>query len=194
MESIVDLGRSPANRNLQPVWPLPSIDGRIPSVIPRPSKFPGVDLAYAHDAGDSRSTSPVDATGRPSHFVPNAVPALAVADGVVAYAARQCHGYALVLDHGNGWATYYANLDSVFANLTQCGRARRQRVKSGDALGYVGSAVPGDAKCLHFELWKRNDEQHFEPAESLVHMRSWTVLQLKDEQLAPNGTAAKRAA
>lgn len=180
------LSRTPS----PPVWPLPSLNGRAPEVIARGPKFPGLDLAYAreHDH-DLIAKYPIGANGSVTHFMPDMMPAFCVGDGVISYAGKQSHGHSLVVDHCNGWATYYANLEHMFALTTTRGRARRERVKAGDVLGYIGAAVLGEMKCLHFELWKLGEDSHFEPVESLGHMRSWRVLPWTDERLTPTEAA-----
>jgi hypothetical protein len=77
----------------------------------------------------------------------------------------------------------------MFALPSTRRRSRTERVKAGDVLGYIGAAVPGDMKCLHFELWKLGEDSHFEPVESLDHMRSWLVLPWTDERLTPTEAA-----
>lgn len=180
----------PAPRRMHPVWPLPSLNGRDPVVIERGSKFPGLDLAYARpNETELIAKYPLGPNGTATHFMPDLLPTFCVGDGVITYAAKQSHAYALVVNHDNGWATYYANLEHMFAMPTTRRRARVERVKAGDVLGYVGSALPGEMKCLHFELWKLGDDSHFAPVESLHFMRSWHVLPWTDERMAPMAPA-----
>lgn len=160
----------------RPVWPLPSLAGRDPVAIPRSPKFPGVDLAYARDD---------------EHLMPDGVPALAVTDGAITYAGKQSFGHSLVIDHGNGWATYYANLEHMLAAPTAGRRGPRERVKAGDALGYVGAALQGEMKCLHFELWRRFDAHHFEPTDdALAQMRDWRRIDLSSDTIETARSAA----
>ena len=142
-----------------PVWPLPSLVGRTPIAVASDPKTAGLDLAY------------------PDIVVPEMTPAFAVSDGVITYAGRQLHGYAIVIDHKNGWASYYANLEHMFALPTNRGaRARAERVKTSDVIGYVSAAMPDAPRRLHFELWRLGYDGHYEPVDVLAIMRSWLVV------------------
>lgn len=136
-----------------PVAPLPALNGCAPIAVPSRCKSSGIDLAYEHE-------------------MPAFVPAFAVSNGVIAYAGKEPQGgYAMIVDHGNGWATYYANLEHMFARSTSTwARARAERVKAGDVLGYVGAPSSGAPRSLHFQLWKRADEDRFEPVDVLSHL------------------------
>jgi hypothetical protein len=174
-----------------PVWPLPSLNGREPVVVERNAKMPGIDVAYARAfPTELLAKYPIGTNGSPTHFMPSSMPAYAVGDGFIAYAGKQAHGYALLVNHNNGWATYYAGLEHMFARPTSNrSRARAERVKAGDVLGYVGNVQPGEMKALHFELWKLDEEGHFEPVgDTLRYMREWLVLPWIDERLTPTET------
>lgn len=160
-----------------PVWPLPSLDGCAPAAVPRTSKVPGIDLAYPTGRGAS------------SHAMPHLTPALAVADGVITFAGNQERGYAVVINHNNGWASYYSGLATLFLQPTMRPRARQEHVVTGAVLGYVGDGA------LHYELWKLDDERHFEPVgDTLAHMTSWLVLPWNNNRLTPDQAAPLPAA
>jgi murein DD-endopeptidase MepM/ murein hydrolase activator NlpD len=55
----------------------------------------------------------------------------------------------IVIDHGSGWQTLYAHLDSI--NVT-CG----QEVIQGETIGLMGSTGKSTGPHLHFEM--RSDE------------------------------------
>ncbi len=177
--------RAPKKQNIPkppspPVWPLPALDGRAPSVIERDPRIPGLDLAYACDPNDATK----------GHEVPRFVPAFAVADGEITYAGKQAYGYALIINHNNGWATYYTNLEHMFATpWSKRPRARPEKVKAGDVLGYVGAPNEGEPRCLHFELWKLDEERHFAPADAREHMSTWLQLPWSDENFNPGDAA-----
>ena len=142
-----------------PVWPLPSLTGSTPIVVPSDPKCAGLELAYA------------------DILVPDMTPAFAVGDGIITYAGKQLHGYAIVIDHKNGWASYYANLQHMFALPTNRGtRARAERVKTADVIGTIGAAMPEAPRRLHFELWRLGPHGHYEPVDALAIMRGWLVL------------------
>jgi len=55
------------------------------------------------------------------------------------------YGILVVLDHGNGWTTYYAHLNGTAVG---CG----QTVPRGSVLGYVGSTGQSSGPHLHLEM------------------------------------------
>jgi len=67
--------------------------------------------------------------------------------GVVVYAGWNDWGYGnvVMIDHGNGWQTLYAHLDSY---NVQCG----YYVAAGDVIGGVGTTGNSSGPHLHFEM------------------------------------------
>lgn len=67
--------------------------------------------------------------------------------GVVVYAGWNDWGYGnvIVIDHGNGWQTLYAHLDSLTVG---CGSP----VTQGDLIGGMGSTGNSSGPHLHFEM------------------------------------------
>ena len=114
------------------------------------AKHLGVDLMFQrHDATDLatvyRAGTP---NGTKAFFMPDDVAALAAAAGVVTFAAMTPIGNAVIIQHPNGWKTYYAHLASLAVH-------KGQTVAAGETLGTIG-ASPADAehlKHLHFEIW-----------------------------------------
>ncbi len=78
-------------------------------------------------------------------------PIFAADHGVVVYAGWNDYGYGymIVIDHGSGWQTLYAHLDSVSVS---CG----QEVIQGETIGLMGSTGKSTGPHLHFEM--RSDE------------------------------------
>lgn len=74
---------------------------------------------------------------------------LATADGTVKeiVRSRKGPGNVVVIDHGNGYVTRYAHLQSIAV-------ARGRSVKSGDVIGYVGMSGSSFAPHLHYEVWR----------------------------------------
>jgi len=74
-------------------------------------------------------------------------PIYAADNGVVAYAGWNDwgYGYLVVLDHGNGYHTYYAHLSAIWV---VCG----QSVSQGVAIGAGGSTGRSSGPHLHFEI------------------------------------------
>lgn len=73
-------------------------------------------------------------------------PVLAADSGVVIFSGWNDWGYGnlVVLDHGNGWTTYYAHMSSIAVG---CG----QFVPRGGVVGGVGSTGNSSGPHLHFE-------------------------------------------
>ena len=80
-------------------------------------------------------------------------PVHAADTGVVAYSgwvpANWGYGQLVVLDHGNGWTTYYAHLNSI---AVRCG----QTVPRGGLIGAVGTTGNSSGPHLHFETRWQN--------------------------------------
>jgi murein DD-endopeptidase MepM/ murein hydrolase activator NlpD len=73
-------------------------------------------------------------------------PVRAAADGIVVHAARNGgYGRLVVIDHGNGFQTYYAHLASF-------GVVMGQEIRRGEILGTVGSSGRVTAPHLHYEV------------------------------------------
>ena len=74
-------------------------------------------------------------------------PVMAADSGVVVYAGWSNYGYGnlLVIDHGNGWQTAYAHLNSIGAT---CG----QSVLRGGVVATLGSTGNSTGAHLHFEM------------------------------------------
>lgn len=74
-------------------------------------------------------------------------PVYAADAGTVVYAGWSTVGYGnlIVLDHGNGYQTYYAHLSAI---LVGCG----QQVAKGATIGLVGSTGRSTGPHLHFEI------------------------------------------
>jgi len=74
-------------------------------------------------------------------------PVYAADAGTVVYAGWSTGGYGnlIVLDHGNGYRTYYAHLSAIFVG---CG----QQVAQGGTIGLVGSTGRSTGPHLHFEI------------------------------------------
>ena len=74
-------------------------------------------------------------------------PVWASDNGVIVYAGWSNYGYGnlIVIDHGNGWQTLYAHLNSISAG---CG----QSVTLGQGIGGLGSTGNSTGAHLHFEM------------------------------------------
>lgn len=75
----------------------------------------------------------------------------ATGDGVIASADRSKSGYGnqIVIDHGFGYKTMYAHLQSFKVRAGE-------RVTRGQVIGTVGSTGKSTSPHLHYEVWKNN--------------------------------------
>jgi len=162
------------------VWPLASINGRAPIVLDHHcADLRGVDLAYPRtDTTDAIAGCPIGTPyGTVSHLMPAMTPALAIDGGEITFAGRLGHGFGIILNHGNGWASHYANLQAVVAIRTDLYRPRAQYVRAGDTIGYVGSREPNAFKSVYFELWQRDLERVFVPTDPRPHLAEWKLVE-----------------
>jgi murein DD-endopeptidase MepM/ murein hydrolase activator NlpD len=114
------------------VWPLPD------DTASRDHVFLSQDFGPAHSAIDVAA--------------PPGTPILAVDGGVVLYAGWTDNGggFAVILDHGDGWQTFYAHLETVAAH---CGAS----IAQGEALGTVGSTGRSTGPHLHFAIYSSRE-------------------------------------
>ncbi|HIC7207559.1 M23 family metallopeptidase [Burkholderia stabilis] len=105
---------------------------------------------------------------------PSGTPVDAAADGVVSFAGFDPGGYGryVIVDHADGYSTYYAHL-SAFAHGLKAG----DTVKQGQRLGSVGMTGAATGPHLHFEVRIAND-----PVDPLVTLASAQTA-LSDMQL-----------
>ncbi len=79
--------------------------------------------------------------------VDEGTPVAAADTGIVAWAGwnTQGYGWLVIIDHQNGYRTYYAHLESIWV-------ARGERVIKGQPIGVVGSTGHSTGPHLHFEI------------------------------------------
>ncbi|NNJ89316.1 MAG: M23 family metallopeptidase [Eudoraea sp.] len=87
---------------------------------------------------------------------PKGVPIYATGDGTVSRADNRASGYGkhIRIDHGYGYMSLYAHLSNYNVK-------RRQKVKRGDLIGFIGSTGRSEAPHVHYEVWK--DGQRINP-------------------------------
>ncbi len=80
---------------------------------------------------------------------PRGTPVYASGNGVVGRADNRASGYGkhVRIDHGFGYVSLYAHLNKYNVK-------RRQKVKRGDIIGYVGSSGRSVGPHLHYEIFK----------------------------------------
>ena len=83
---------------------------------------------------------------------PKGTPIYASGDGKVTRADNNASGYGkhIRIDHGYGYV-------SLYAHLSKYNVKRRQKVKRGDLIGFVGNTGRSEAPHLHYEVWKDKD-------------------------------------
>lgn len=171
-----------------PVFPLPVLHGRQAVPIDLDDDDTEVELAYPRDGvGDLVPTYGLNCpNGTGDHFMPDRVPVFAVRDGEITYAAKEGHAYAMVIDHGNGWATFYGHLEHMFASETTIKGRRRctQRVKAGDILGWVGSPNERGFKRLRFELWTFDEDGELSAVNPRGELSRWRALPWSEDRFA----------
>lgn len=156
------------------VVPVPTLDDR-PVAISNEfrassrAEHLGVDLMYRRrEPLDLAALFPPRTThGTTQFFMPDDVPALAAAAGTVAFASMTPVGHSVIVQHPDGWATYYTHLRALAV-------ARGQVVRAGEVIGTIG-ASPRDGehlKHLHFELWRGGKRTGaIDPA---PHLATWS--------------------
>ena len=83
---------------------------------------------------------------------PKGTPIYASGDGVVKRVDNNASGYGkhIRIDHGYGYMTLYGHLSKYNVK-------RRQKVKRGDLIGFVGSTGRSEAPHVHYEVWKEGE-------------------------------------
>jgi hypothetical protein len=144
------------------VFPVPSLGDRkaqisdgwgSPRTLPNGTqiKHLGADIMYRRRSKRDLIAvyKPGTVNGERWYFMPDNVPALAAAAGVVQFAKSTPMGFSVIIRHPTGWATYYTHLSSLAVSAGDT-------VAAGQPIGIIGGN-PSDGvhlKHLHFELWK----------------------------------------
>jgi murein DD-endopeptidase MepM/ murein hydrolase activator NlpD len=80
--------------------------------------------------------------------VPAGTPILATAEGIVSFSGwNGGGGNVVVMEHGNGYSTYYAHNKR---NAVQVG----QRIKRGEVIGHAGATGHATGSHVHYEIWR----------------------------------------
>jgi len=172
----------PVARSSQAVWPLAALNEREPVVVATGGRHDGIELAYARVYADDaiESCPPGSPNGTHTHLMPHMTAGLSFDDGEIMFAGRHGHGYGIIINHNNGWASYYANLEAIAAIRTDVYRPRTQHVRAGDVIGYVGAPSPGAFKRLYFELWQLDRSHEFVPVDPRVRLAESKILRHYD--------------
>lgn len=121
--------------------------------------------------------------GRRQYWVPDGVPVLAARDGTLWSVERTARGWAIVIDHGPPFSTFYTHLESVETDIANGIQGVRRNgeplfIPAGRQLGRVGHD-PTDAnrvRHLHFAVWYQGagDAASVDPTQD---MATWRRLQ-----------------
>jgi murein DD-endopeptidase MepM/ murein hydrolase activator NlpD len=137
-------------------WPLPTlffeaIGKTYPAVVSNEyqGKHIGQDICYRRDASNfTRAKYPPGThEGTREFFCPAGTPVLAAAQGQVRAVQPAKTGLAVILDHGDGWETWYLHLEQVAVKPGDV-------VAAGQGLGVVGwdPQDPEGFRHLHFAI------------------------------------------
>jgi hypothetical protein len=179
-----------------PVWPLPALNDQKPVLLVQQYTDPGVELAYEQVyEPDGPIVRLAIREGTEPFFLPAFTPVFAVYDGTIVYAGKHSDGHTVIVQHDNGWMTYYGRMEHMLTLATDHRRIQRaSRVKAGNVLGYAGSLTPGPLRALRFELWKLDDESGYIAFDPIRFMRRWAVMPWSDERLKAPSQPARDAA
>ena len=79
---------------------------------------------------------------------PKGTPIYATADGIIEFTGRKgSYGNAIIIDHGYGYETLYGHMSEFIAK-------RKEHVKRGQIIGYVGNTGLTEAPHVHYEVIK----------------------------------------
>ena len=144
------------------VWPVPSVGDRHAVVSdgwgsPRRKADGGTRPHLGADIMFKRRTRadlvdihrPGTPNGTRWFYMPDGVPALAIAAGEVRRAKPTRRGFSVVIRHANGWSSYYTHLENLRVQ-------RGDLVAAGQSIGDIGFDPTTRQKILHlhFELWE----------------------------------------
>lgn len=164
------------------VWPIPQIQPSVDPVGPGHSMVPVISQEF-RSASNARPHLGVDLMYRnanppPVFTAPAGVPVLAARDGKLWSVAKTERGWAIVLDHGPPFATFYQHLETVNDRIALMRRG--EPVAAATPLGVMGSDPTdgGHVRHLHFAVWYRGygDNASVDPSKAMASWRlvSWT--------------------
>lgn len=165
------------------LWPIPEIQPSADPVGPGIAMLPVVSQEFRGAGGGRAPHYGVDLMYRnpdppPVFTAPAGVPVLAARAGKLWSVTRTARGWAIVLDHGPPFATFYQHLESVDPVIAHAQRG--ELVQAGKVLGVMGSDPTdgGHVRHLHFAVWYRGfgDNSSVDPAKAMESWRrvSWT--------------------
>lgn len=151
-------------------WPVPDLmigNVRAPAVVSQ--EYRGAGDRKPHLGVDVMFRAPAGLQPVTRFYAPLGTPILSAKDGKVWSVQRTARGFAVVIDHGKPFATFYTHLESVTPGLT-----KGTPVTAGMQIGKMGAdpTDPGKVRHLHFAVWYQGsgDNNSVDPESA---MRSW---------------------
>lgn len=137
----------PSPRSSEPSTQQPAPSSKHPHLVPRSLPWPTASRELLHGYGAYRSPDSKSEFDNPGLdiSVPVGSPVSSVADGEVSSISwLPGLGSVVIVDHGQGFRSVYANLSSVAVSIGN-------RISRGAKLGLSGEGV--DGPYVHFEMW-----------------------------------------
>jgi hypothetical protein len=177
-EPRVPIARTP------PVFPLPAFNAQPPVLLVFDPEDHGVEIAYENAPSEDRNRVRSATRESTLYRIPRMLPVFVAADGKVVYAREHADGFAVLVEHRDGWATYYTRLRHMFVSPTDRG-AVATRLAGGDILGYVGPTRAGPLKPLRLEIWRGGRDEEYEAIDPIRYVTRWRLPRWTDSRIAP---------
>lgn len=149
----------------------------------------GVDIMFRRRSVTDRASEypPGSVNGSTMFFAPPKTPIVAAKDARVWSVAKTARGWAVVLDHGKPFATFYTHLDRVDIEPHTAGKPASggapTMVKAGDYIGTMGGdpSKPPHLRHLHFAVWYNGsgDKASIDPLSAMAKwptVPAWSVV------------------
>ncbi len=144
------------SRSLDEIMVLAEDKEKLLQAIPAIQPVSNQDLTRVA-SGYGWRTDPFNKTRKFHHGMdftaPRGTPVYASGNGVIVRADAASAGYGnhIRIDHGYGYTSLYAHLNSYNVSLNQ-------KVKRGDIIGFVGNTGRSQAPHLHYEVFKDGEK------------------------------------
>ena len=141
-----------------------------------PIQIPLKKGTYTLVSGFGERIHPIFKTSRQHNGIDFAAragtPVIASGDGIVEKPIGNFTGYGtvIVINHGNG-------VKSIYAQLLDTKVQPGQKVKAGQEIGFVGSTGISIGPHLHFEIWVNGEAK--DPMEFLIAVPAYEYIELK---------------
>ncbi len=167
--------RVPSIVHSSPVVPLPVQGERTPILLVFDPRDLAIEMAYEHRPRSEGTRVRWASRDSPLYFMPSLTPVFAVNAGLIVYARKHTDGFAIIIDHRNGWLSVYHRLEHIFVTPSERRPGGGIRVHAGGVLGYLAGSGPGPLLSLRFELYRR-ERDDYDPVDPLRFIRRWQQL------------------